>query len=60
MTDSTARPKIWISTIEDAGDGSGDGVVALPDEILDELGWDENTELECSILDDGSIEIRSV
>ena len=54
------EPGKWISTIEDAGDGSGDGIVALPSELLEELGWTENTDLVFSVLDDGSIEIKAV
>ena len=35
----------WTSVLLDAGDGSGDAIVPLPDGLLDELGWDEDTEI---------------
>lgn len=37
-----ASPKRWIIEIEDSADGSGDGVLQLPDELWNELvaqGW---------------------
>ena len=60
MGNNDVVPKTWIATVEDAGDGSGDVVIAIPDEVLAELGWNEDTELKCSVLDDGSIEIQAV
>ncbi len=38
--------KIWKSTLIDAGDGSGDALLELPDEILAKVGWVEDELLE--------------
>jgi hypothetical protein len=35
--------KTYSTTIEDAGDGSGDGILTFPPEILEEMGWKEGT-----------------
>ena len=48
----------WLLTMEDAGDGSGDGVLILPDPVIESLGWVEGDELNIEVLDDGRIEIR--
>ena len=36
MTDE----KRWILKIQDAGDGSGDGIVELPDDLMAIAGWE--------------------
>jgi bifunctional DNA-binding transcriptional regulator/antitoxin component of YhaV-PrlF toxin-antitoxin module len=38
--------KTYSTTIEDAGDGSGDGIFTFPPEILEEMGWKEGTLLK--------------
>lgn len=38
--------KTWKVTLIDAGDGSGDALIELPDEILTKLGWVEGELLE--------------
>jgi hypothetical protein len=43
-----ANPPIWQAKLVDAGDGSGDAVLVLPDELLMQLGWDEEDTLEVS------------
>jgi len=35
----------------DAGDGSGDAIISLPDELLELLGWVEGDELLLNIVD---------
>jgi hypothetical protein len=30
----------WIATILDAADGTGDGIIELPEELLKQLGWE--------------------
>ena len=37
--------KSWIAQVTEADDGSGDSILTFPDELLDELGWKEGTEL---------------
>lgn len=44
MTDST-----WSTTIEDAGDGSGDGILTLPPELCELKGWKEGTILNLEV-----------
>lgn len=43
-----ANPSTWQGKLIDAGDGSGDAVLELPDELLMQLGWDEDDTLELS------------
>ncbi len=38
--------KSWKLTLIDAGDGSGDALIELPDELLAMLGWVEGDSLE--------------
>ena len=40
--------KSYITTVEDAGDGSGDVMLTIPDEILQEMSWGEGTLLDLS------------
>jgi len=47
-----ANPPTWQAKLVDAGDGSGDAVIALPDELLMQLGWGEDDTLEVSIHND--------
>ncbi|HYD62833.1 MAG TPA: AbrB/MazE/SpoVT family DNA-binding domain-containing protein [Noviherbaspirillum sp.] len=44
-------PHTWRARIEDAGDGSGDGIIVLPEELMVQLGWKIGDEL--SITEDG-------
>jgi hypothetical protein len=46
------NPPTWQAKLIDAGDASGDAVLVLPDELLMELGWDEEDMLEISVEDD--------
>lgn len=56
-------PKRWTCKIHDAHDGSGDGVVQIPDELWDELaaqGWQPGDVLEIdSAAESGSVVIRN-
>ena len=54
MTDIT-----WTTTIEDAGDGSGDGILTLPPELCELKGWKEGTVLNLEV-SDGVIIITEV
>ncbi len=38
--------KIWKLKLIDSGDGSGDALVELPDELLAKVGWIEGDLLE--------------
>ena len=46
MTDTT-----WSTTIEDAEDGSGDGILTLPPELCELKGWKEGTVLNLEVSD---------
>lgn len=41
----------WVSHIEDAGDGSGDGILTLPPELCELRGWKEGTVLKMTVKD---------
>ena len=41
----------WSTTIEDAGDGSGDGILTLPPELCELKGWKEGTLLNLEVSD---------
>jgi hypothetical protein len=34
--------KKYTLTIEETNDGTGDGIITFPDEIIEQLGWYEN------------------
>ena len=50
----------FYSKIEDADDGSGDGILTIPPEILEIYGWKEGTKLDISVIENGSILIKEV
>lgn len=50
--------KRWIIELQDAADGSGDGVIQLPDELWNELvaqGWEIGDVLEIDMLSESGI-----
>lgn len=51
--------KTFSTTIEDAGDGSGDSVLTFPPEILEEMGWKEGTLLNIEEKD-GNLHITEI
>lgn len=44
-----SNPPTWQTKLVDAGDDSGDAILELPDELLMQLGWDEDDTLEVSL-----------
>jgi hypothetical protein len=40
-----------MTTIEDAGDGSGDGILNLPSDLCELKGWTEGTVLHMDVKD---------
>jgi hypothetical protein len=52
--------KIWTVTLEETDDGSGDLVLPLPQDMLDEFGWNTGDNLKWIERDDGTWEIRKV
>lgn len=43
--------KSFITTIIDAEDGSGDGILQFPDDFLEESGWKEGDRLSMRVED---------
>lgn len=41
--------KSYSLTIEDAPDGSGDGILTFPDEMIEELGWYEGMTIKMRV-----------
>lgn len=41
--------KTYTSVITESPDGSGDCIVEIPQELIDKLGWTEETLLEWSV-----------
>ena len=39
----------FITTIVDAGDGTGDGIIEIPNDLLDALGWREGDVLSVEV-----------
>ena len=50
----------WRATIQDAGDGSGDGIIELPDELLAHMGWKDEDTLSVTKDDSGDLILRRV
>jgi hypothetical protein len=48
---------VWQLTLIDAGDGSGDAILPLPDDLLNQIGWAEGDVLDLSVTDDGAIHV---
>lgn len=46
--------------IEDAEDGSGDGILTFPEGMCDDLGWKEGDRLKIEVLDDKSFSLRKL
>lgn len=44
-------------TIEDANDGSGDGILTFPPEMIEELGWKEGDILNLEVIETGKISV---
>jgi len=50
----------WTVTVEEADDGSGDLVMPLPQDFLDQQGWQEGDTLDWIDNKDGSWSIQKV
>lgn len=55
-----ANPPTWQAKLVDAGDDSSDAVLVLPDELLMQLGWDEDDTLEVSLQNDQIKVVRKI
>ena len=44
----------WTCDVQDAGDGTGDAILTFPDELVMLKGWKEGTELELTVVGEGT------
>lgn len=44
----------WNGTIEDTNDGTGDAILTFPDELVMLKGWKEGTELNLTVVGEGT------
>jgi hypothetical protein len=49
----------WTTYIEDANDGSGDGILTLPPELCELKGWKEGTVLKMTV-ENGTLVLEEV
>lgn len=52
--------KTYSTIIEDAPDGSGDGILTFPDEMVEELGWKEGQKLDLYVDEHGRIILKAL
>ncbi len=52
--------KRWRTTMFDAGDGTGDSILALPVDLLAQMGWKESDTLSIIQDDSGDVILRRV
>tara|TARA_R110000868_G_scaffold61479_2_gene186716 strand:+ start:517 stop:732 length:216 start_codon:yes stop_codon:yes gene_type:complete len=45
----------WTTYIEDADDGSGDGILTFPPELIEKMGWKEGTTLHLEVTEEGTL-----
>ncbi len=50
----------WTITLEDAGDGSGELIMPLPQTLLDGVGWEEGDLLEWIDNNDGTWSLKKL
>lgn len=43
------KNKVYTTTVEDSGDGTGDIVITLPEEMLNDMNWKEGQEFDISL-----------
>ena len=47
--------EIYTTHIQDAADGSGDGILTFPPKLLEKMGWKEGTVLEMDLVDENTL-----
>ena len=47
-------------TIEDANDGTGDGILTFPDGMCEKLGWKEGDTLNIEVSDDKTLILTKI
>jgi antitoxin component of MazEF toxin-antitoxin module len=53
--DNIPTENTWISYIQDAEDGSGDGILTFPPELIEKMGWKEGTTLHLEVTEEGTL-----
>lgn len=48
----------WQLTVVDAGDGSGDGILPLPEELIKQLGWKVDDRLSLFAGEEGGLVLK--
>jgi len=48
----------WLTSLQDAGDGSGDSILELPHDLMHQLGWNVGDELTLERLKDDTLILR--
>lgn len=48
----------WVATLHDAGDGSGDSLLELTDDLMKQMDWHLGDELTVERRNDGSLSLR--
>jgi hypothetical protein len=55
IIDSWINPFVGFCTIEDAPDGSGDGILTFPDGFCEKVGWEEGDTINIEAPGDGTL-----
>lgn len=53
-------PRVWLTQVVDAGDGSGDCLLLLPDGMVAALGWKISDTFEISVGPNSEIVMKRV
>lgn len=59
-SNTDTQSTVWHTTMQDAGDGSGDGILELSDELMAQMGWKEGDTLSITKTDSGELILRRV
>lgn len=49
MSSKISNNKSWKTQLIETDDGTGDGILQFPDELITEMGWKEGTVLKLSV-----------
>ena len=60
IIDSWINPMTGYCTIEDANDGTGDGILTFPDGMCEKLGWKEGDTLNIEVSDDKTLILTKI
>jgi hypothetical protein len=43
--------KSWVTELIETGDGTGDAILQFPDELIEMMGWKENTTINIKVVE---------